>query len=181
MNLPSLTFAVPFGFIGPEQYLLVGLEKGKEYLKSWRCFYWNARTGVIRPVCPEGIPDEDMYVSPDGKWVISQVPGGGRLALYPVEGGEPKMVLGFDVNKEYTTGWRSDNQSVYVMANTVPEPKFVVESLNVFTGKRTPFMEVHPSRPVDEVEWLRITPNGRAYAYSYNNRLSDLYLASGLK
>jgi hypothetical protein len=42
-------------------------------------------------------------------------------------------------------------------------------------------MEVRPSRPVAEVEYLRLTPDGRAYAYNYNVRLSDLYVASGLK
>ena len=49
------------------------------------------------------------------------------------------------------------------------------------TGKRERLMEIHPSRPVAEVEYLRLTPDGRAYAYNYNVRLSDLYVASGLK
>ena len=44
MNLPGMTFAVPFGWIGDEQYLIVGLEKGKEYPKGWRCFFWDARS-----------------------------------------------------------------------------------------------------------------------------------------
>jgi hypothetical protein len=122
-----------------------------------------------------------MFVSPDHKWLLSQVPGGGRFALYPIDGGEPKPVPGLDPKKEYTTGWRSDNQSIYVMANTAPQPEFIVDSLNVFTGKRERLMEVHPSRPVAEVEYLRLTPDGRAYAYNYDVRLSDLYVASGLK
>ncbi|MBZ5678099.1 MAG: protein kinase [Acidobacteriia bacterium] len=181
MNIPGLTLAVPLGWVGDEQYIVVGWEKGKDYLKSWRCFFWDARSNVLRPVCPEGIPDQDMFVSPDHKWLLSQIPGGGRFALYPIDGGEPKPVPGLDPKKEYTTGWRSDSQSIYVMANTAPQPEFIVDSLNVFTGKREPFMEVHPSRPVAEVEYLRLTPDGRAYAYNYNVRLSDLYVASGLK
>ena len=181
MNLPALTFAVPFGWVGDEQYIVVGLEKGKEYPKAWRCFYWEARTNALRPVCPEGMPDDYMFVSPDHKWVLSKAPGSTQVALYPIAGGDAKIIPGFDPKKEYTTGWRSDSQSVYVMANTGSKPEFSAESLNVFTGKRTPFLEVHPSRPVDEVEYLRITPDGRAYAYNYNNRLSDLYVASGLK
>ncbi len=181
LSIPGLTFSVPFGWVADEQYILVGLEKGKEYPQSWRCFFWDARTNAVRPVCPEGIPDDMMYVSPDRKWVLSQVPGGGSFALYPIAGGDPKPVPGFNPKKEYTTGWRSDSQSVYVMGNTGPGPWFNAESLNVFTGKRTPFVEVHPSRPVDEVEYLRITPDGRAYAYNYNIRLSDLYVASDLR
>lgn len=91
------------------------------------------------------------------------------------------MVPGLDPKKESAGGWRSDSQSIYVTPNTGSEPVFMVESLNVFTGKRTPFMELHPSRPADEFEYLHITPDGRAYAYNYNVRLSDLYIASGLK
>ena len=185
MNVPGLDLAVPFAAVGDETYIIVGLEKGKEYPKAWRCFLWDARKNTYRPVCPEGIPDDLIFASQDHKWVLSQVPGGGQFALYPIapdeNGGEPKMVPGFDPKKEYSTGWRSDSESIYVMANTAPEPKFIVESLNVFTGKRTPVMEVHPSRPVDEVELIRLTPDGRAYAYNYNVRLSDLYVASGLK
>jgi eukaryotic-like serine/threonine-protein kinase len=181
MNVPGLTFAAPFAALGDEKYIIVGLEKGKEYTKSWRCFLWDARDNTYRPVCPEGIPDELITVSPDGKWVLSQAPGGAQFALYSIDGGEPRIVPGLDPKKEYTTGWRSDSQSIYVMPNTAPEPEFIVETLNVFTGKRTPFLEVHPGRPVDEVEYLRLTPDGRAYAYNYNVRLSDLYVASGLR
>ena len=183
VNLPALAIAAPLGWAGEEKYVVVGVEKGKDYAKSWRCFLWDARANTVRPVCPEGVPDDLMPVSPDHKWVLSQTPGGAQVAMYPVDGGEPKIAAGFDPKKDYTTGWRSDSQSIYVtsMSNSAPKPEFLVDSLNVFTGKRTRFMEVHPSRPVDEVEFLRITPDGRAYAYNYNVRLSDLYVASGLK
>jgi serine/threonine protein kinase len=180
MTVPGLTLGVPLGWVGDEKYIVVGYEKGKDS-KSWRCFYWDARGGALRPVCPEGIPDENMFVSPDGKWVLSRVPGGGQFAIYPVDGGEPKLIPDFDLKKGYTAGWRSDSKSIYVVANPATKPEFIIESLNVFSGKRTPFLEVHPSRPVDEVESLNLTPDGRAYAYNYDVRLSDLYVASGFK
>jgi serine/threonine protein kinase len=181
LNLPSLALGAPLASAGEEEFIVGGVEKGKEYSKSWRCFLWDAHKNVVRPVCPEGVPDELMFVSPDHKWVLSQIPGGGKLAAYPINGGEPKIVPGFDPKKEWTNGWRSDSQSIYAIPSAAPEPEFIVESLNVFTGKRTPFLEVHPSRPVDEVELIRVTPDGRAYAYNYNIRLSDLYVASDLR
>ncbi len=181
MNVPGLTFAVPFAVLSNEQYIIVGMETGKTFPQGWRCFLWDSGKNTFRPVCPEGIPDDLIALSPDHKWVLSQVPGGSQYALYPVGSGDHKIVPGFDPKKEYTTGWRSDSQSIYVMSNTAPEPEFIVETLNVFTGKRTPYMEVHPGRPVDEVEGIRLTPDGRSYAYNYNVRLSDLYVASGLK
>jgi Tol biopolymer transport system component len=181
MNVPGLAVAVPLGWLGDEKYIVVGVEKSKDSAKFWRCFVWDARTNGVRPVCPEGTPDEFMFVSPDHKRLLTRIPGGGQFAVYPIDGGEAKLVPGFDPKKEYTTGWRSGNQSIYVMANSAPEPEFFVDSLNVFSGKRDRLMEVHPSRPVDAVEYLHVTPDGRAYAYNYSVRLSDLFVATGLK
>src|SRR5262249_30241941 len=119
--------------------------------------------------------------SPDHKWLLSRTPGGAQFALYPIDGSEPKIIPGFDPKKELTTGWRSDSQSVYVIGNSGPGPWFSPSVMDGFTGKRTPLPEVHPSRPVDGVDGLRYTPDGRTYAYNYNVRLTDLYVASGLK
>jgi hypothetical protein len=48
-------------------------------------------------------------------------------------------------------------------------------------GERKLWKEIHPSRPVDDVFNLAITPDGRAYAYNYSQATSVLYLVKGLK
>ena len=48
---------------------------------------------------------------------------------------------------------------------------------DVATGKRTEWKTIKPVIPVDSVGSLKITPDGRAYAYNYTYTRSDLYLA----
>jgi hypothetical protein len=56
-----------------------------------------------------------------------------------------------------------------------------ISILDVNTGQRTLWKEIHPARPVDEVYNLAITPDGRAYAYNFVQTISDLYLVQGLR
>jgi hypothetical protein len=55
----------------------------------------------------------------------------------------------------------------------------MVAVVDTETGKRTEWKMIHPSIPVDSVHGLKVTPDGRAYAYNYSYGRSDLYLASG--
>jgi serine/threonine protein kinase/Tol biopolymer transport system component len=181
VKVPGLGLSAPFAWVGNERYIVMGLEQGKDSGSFWRCFFWDAQANAVRPVCPEGIPDDIVFASPDRKWVLSQAPGGGHLTAYPVDGGVPKPVVGMAPTGEGPIGWRSDSQSIYVWCTGDCPKTQTVSILNIETGKRTPFLEIHPARPVDEMDSIHITPDGRAYAYNFTVRLSDLYVASGLK
>ena len=50
-----------------------------------------------------------------------------------------------------------------------------------FHGRRSSWKEIRAMTPVDSVYNLRITPDGRAYAYNYTHASSDLFLVDGLK
>ena len=54
--------------------------------------------------------------------------------------------------------------------------------VNVHTGERTAWLTLHPadSAGVYFLAWLDITPDGRSYAYTYQQDLCDLYLIHGL-
>ena len=56
-----------------------------------------------------------------------------------------------------------------------------VSVLDIGTGQTTPWKDITPGRPVDAVSNLQITPDGRAYAYNFLVKLSDLYIADGVK
>ena len=58
-----------------------------------------------------------------------------------------------------------------------------VVSGNPLTGIRRPFLQITPADPsgVWGIQFLKITPSGRAYAYCIVRKLSDLYLIEGLK
>lgn len=53
--------------------------------------------------------------------------------------------------------------------------------LDLDTGKRTPWREIKPTVPVAEVGNLRITPDGKAYAYNFTYVRSELFVAEGIK
>jgi eukaryotic-like serine/threonine-protein kinase len=180
VKIPAMEVAVVLGWLGASdkdpQYLVAGRLPGK----AWQCFAADLVHNTLRPVCPEGVPDEFILTSPDRKWVLSQAPGGGRLTAYPIAGGDPKPVPEL-ASEEQFLGWRADSQSVYVVRNGSGLKTLSVSILNVGSGKRTPWLEIHPARPVDAISDLAVTPDGRAYAYNFTLRLSDLYVASGLK
>ena len=58
---------------------------------------------------------------------------------------------------------------------------FMVSTLDVDTGAATSWKEIRPAIPVDDVSHLRITPDGKAYAYNYSYSRSDLYLGDNLR
>ncbi len=171
-QFPGLKVGIVFGWLpGDRQYLVVGAENGKK----WQCFAADMLHNLVRPVCPEGIPDDLVWASPDGKWVLSQAPGGGHYTAYPVAGGDSKLVLGMTPD-DTPIGWRADSHSIYVTDNAAN-----ITIVDLVTGKRAPWGKIHAQRPVDESYNVRITPDGRSYAYTYVVRTSDLYIASGLK
>lgn len=57
----------------------------------------------------------------------------------------------------------------------------MVSVLDIESGQKTPWKEIRPSRPVDEALNMKITPDGRGYAYNFRLKLSDLYIAEGLR
>lgn len=77
--------------------------------------------------------------------------------------------------------WRADNHSLYIRTHADTNKVLRLSILNVETGQRTPWKDIRPARPVDEVSNLDITPDGRAYAYNFAQATSDLYLVQGLK
>ena len=82
---------------------------------------------------------------------------------------------------ERAMGWRADGHSIYAASNLDLSKTTSIFTLDLDTGKRAPFLEIHPMRPVDGISDISITPDGRAYAYDYRVLLSDLHIATGLK
>lgn len=146
------------------------------------CFVWDPGPGTLTPVCPPGTAGPFLsFLSPNGKLVLTYGPEPGWWA-YPVEGGSPLAVHGIQ-DDEYPLGWRADNASVFVRPKQVTGPVVHVNIVEIATGKRSLWKDLHPSRPVDATGdlHLHITPDGRAYAYNYSILQSDLYAATGLK
>jgi hypothetical protein len=78
-------------------------------------------------------------------------------------------------------GWSSDSHSLYILSSK--ETPSRIDLLDVQSGRRTPWKEFRPPDPagVFAVSPARVTPDGKAYVYSYRRLLDDLFLVTGLK
>jgi eukaryotic-like serine/threonine-protein kinase len=151
---------------------------GHEGERPARCYVYDLASNRSRPVTPEGVTGH--AISPDGKLIAAdQSANHGPPALYPVEGGDPLPLRGVEAG-DFIITFGDDGRSLYVAQIALPVRVYRVE---LATGRRELWREVSPADPTGLLQVLppRITPDGRAYAYTYFRVLSDLYLVDGLK
>jgi Tol biopolymer transport system component len=144
-----------------------------------RLYVGDIEGGKPRPISPEGYRAVNGTVSRDGKLVVALGPDR-RNYLYPTGGGEPVPIPSL-VGLETPLGWTADGRELYIY--TRGEYPARVFRLDASTGKREPWKELTPPDPagINTISPPRIAPDGKAYVYSYNRILSDLFLAEGIK
>lgn len=175
--IPSLkNMNAVFGWSADGETLFI---HGPGKTKGWQNFMWNSKTGALRPITPEGLGDGLPQVSPDRQKILAVGPDA-RLWVYPVDGGTAQPVNGLSEH-DIVSGWRADSKSVYVVMHHDENKTLPVAIVDVATGKRTPWKEITPSRPVEQTLRLQVTPDGRAYAYNYLVKTSVLYVGEGLR
>jgi len=149
----------------------------KESGGNFRTYLQNVDGGSPKPITPEGITA--VRISPDGKEILTFDFKGGWW-IYPLAGGEQRPVTGIEPG-EQVIQWSSDGRSLFVAKLGLPPVK--VYKLDLTTHQRVLWKELGPAGRAGLVGIgpIKITPDGKAYAYSYHEDLSDLYLAEGLK
>jgi Tol biopolymer transport system component/predicted Ser/Thr protein kinase len=155
------------------------LISGNEPGRGSRLFVQDLGGGQPRPITPEGVSFLFHAVSPDGKRIAATGPDG-RLAIYPVEPGEPRLLSGAGPD-DVPLRWTADGTAIFVYRPSgVP---LRVEKVDVTTGRRTLWKEITPPDPsgVQQVGPIVITPDERSYVYSYRRALDDLYIAAGMR
>jgi Tol biopolymer transport system component len=146
-----------------------------------RVYVQDVETGRMQPITPEGVQIPEKAATPDGQSVLALL--GGKWFLYRIEGGEPRplSMLG---SGDVPLQWSADGRFVYVARRADGfVPPAVIERLDISNGRREPWKTLAPSDLVG-VEYLDppvITPDGRAYCYSYARRHQELYVVEGLK
>ena len=118
-------------------------------------------------------------VSPDGRFVAAQ-DAEDRMVLHPTSPGEARRVPDM-ASLERPIQWSPDGKSIYVFRRgELPAKVFRVD---VGSGRRELWREFAPSDPtgVVEIQWITMTPDAAAYAYTYARILSELYVAEGLR
>jgi len=164
------------GFVEPDRILSAGSEEGHGIR-----LYVQTANGSPRPISGEGIDVEfaEIAISHTGKLVAAIGPDH-RILLYPTDGGAPREPPG-TIEGDVPVQWDADDASLFVFERgKLPGP---VSRVDLSTGRRELWNELMPSDPagVNVLLTVRITPDGKSYAYSYGQVLSELSLVEGLK
>ena len=154
------------------------LFSGDEPGKGTRLFVLDTASGKSHPITPEGLVSTSFAISPDSRFVAA-VAGDEKGYLYPVAGGEPKSIPGFEAGEQPIT-FSNDGELYVYQPGELPAR---VTRLDVNTGKRTAWKQLMPSDPAGVVTIgpILMTPDAKAVVYGYHRTLSDLYLVDGLK
>jgi eukaryotic-like serine/threonine-protein kinase len=161
-------------WLGPDRVVFNGRGRGT----NLRCYVQDVGTDTPQARTAEGT--YAVGVQPDGR-VIAVSTDGQPLQLIPVDGGGPPVPLAGSETGDRPVGWGADGRFVWVFRRG--EIPARIMRLDRATGRRELWKSLRPADPagVLSVTKAAVTPDGRAYAYSYRRVLSDLYLVEGLR
>jgi eukaryotic-like serine/threonine-protein kinase len=120
-------------------------------------------------------------LSPDGTQLIVSL-NGKDWFLQRLAGGEPRRIEGIQLNGERAVGWDQDGRHIYIRSGLTDLP-VVITRLDPASGKREPVLTFTPPDPSGHVQTrsVAMTPDAKVFAFTYDRRLSELYVVEGLK
>lgn len=141
-----------------------------------RVYVQDIDGGDPRALGPPGIMGQ--LVSPDGRAFIAAGPDGSQS--YPVDGGTPTPLRGLEKG-DTPIQWSADGRSIFCRRDKGSGVE--VFALEMATGRRTLLWTLAPAdlAGTTGVDTVRVTPDGRSYAYGFFRTVAELYLADGLK
>ncbi len=168
--LEKLAYAT--GFADDDHVMFTGAERGH----GFRCWMQEISSGKLKPASPEGVLP--CVASPDRAYVAAS--GTDRkLTIYSLQGGAPRVIPG-DTTGLTPIRWSNDGALYASRGDRAP-----VEVLRVdpATGRQTPVRELTPGDAAGliGISPIVLSPDAKAYAYSYRRTLSELYVVDGLR
>jgi hypothetical protein len=118
-------------------------------------------------------------IAPNGTWAV--VPGGSELRIAHLETGEMRSICVVRAGWS-PLRWSSSADEIFILEPERDQTTAAVVRVNISTGERIPWLTIHTLDcvGVNVLRWLDITPDGRSYAYTYQQDLCDLYVLDGL-
>ena len=102
-----------------------------------------------------------------------------KMHLYPVDGGPARPLEGVDAG-DWPARWSEDARYLYVYRRA--EFPCRVFRLEVATGRKELWKEISPDPAgLLVVAPVLPSPDGSAYAFSYQRTLSELFVVSGVR
>jgi hypothetical protein len=162
------------GFLGDSQRILfIGSKAGSS---AWEAYTLDLAAGST-PRRVGSFGSKRAVISPDGRTLVKRCPSG--QCLLDLETLEERPVPG--LSGASTLFWGQGGKQLFVRP---PRPMpALVQRLDLASGEKTPWRELEPPDPVgiNAVVDVVGTPDGRAYAYTYYRRLSELFVVDGLR
>src|SRR5579872_88343 len=150
---------------------------------GWRMYMVDQPGSTPRSITPlitvKASHFESHLVSPDSKFIFAR-DANGRGELYPISGGEPRGIPGWLPEDTWIT-WSADGRFAYVYHDE--KTSAPVYRLDVITGKTDLVTTLAPSDSagVTAIVTVRMTADGKSYAYSFDREHSDLFLVEGVR
>ncbi|CAM4464756.1 WD40 repeat domain-containing serine/threonine protein kinase [Corallococcus exiguus] len=142
-----------------------------------RLWVFEPGAGAPRPVTAEGTGFHTA-ISPDGEW-LAAVDESGSLRLFSATGDAQSVVPG-TFPGQWVVGWDASGAALYLRSVSLPVQ---ISRVDMKTGVSVPHLTV-PARGTPPglitIMTLALSADGSAYAYSYFETLSQLYLVEGL-
>ena len=147
--------------------------------QGMRLYLRDVAGGKSRALTPEGYSMYRGTITSDGKFVVVRGPDR-KAYLYPLAGGEPRALAGLDVNHR-PARFSADGKWLFVQEDQTIPMKF--GRYDMTTGRLEPWKElmVADAAGLNSISRAVVTPDGKAYAYSYLRILSYLQLVDGMK
>jgi hypothetical protein len=147
-----------------------------------RTYLQDLDGGEPRPVTADGFIGQ--VLSPDGR-TLATVDRYGEYYLYPLDASsQPRPIPGY-VDGDVLLQWSTDGSSLFI--REAGNLALRIHRLDLATGERRFWKELVPPDPTVLIDigsdpgQVRVTPDGKSYAYSYWTFEGELYLAKGLK
>ena len=179
-TLPSGTitgFVEAAFFPDGKRILILGTEDGF----ARRCYVQALDSGDPRPVSPAGasVDFTGNPISPDGRSFAARG-AEGKIVIYPVAGGMPEAVKGLDAGS-VPVRWSADGRFLFAFAREHVPAR--VYRLNLTSHVRELWRELLPADAtgIVGISTVDLSSDGRAYTYTYDHRMSELYVAEGLR
>jgi hypothetical protein len=142
-----------------------------------RTYLIDVETGEYKPITPEGIVG--TMVSPDAKSLV--VNAQGALRLFRMHDASTTSITGL-AQGDQVIGWSGESRALFVTRARSPRERELAR-LELTTGRRDVIGTFGPTDAagVRFVAVPVVSGDGRVFAYRYDQILSDLFIATGLK
>jgi len=160
-------------FLPDGQHLIANANESQH---SPRCYLLDLSGAKPRALTPERVLCGPS--SPDGGSLIGVGPKQ-SLAIYGMQDQAPRSIPGVEASFQ-PVQWSTDGSALF--GYHIGELPGRIYKVDIATGKETLLQELRPQVPAGVVNIAPVVVNrdGTRFAYSYNQTLSVLYLASGL-